>query len=86
MFIDELFEKYLIEDGMTYGDAILKVCQEKLSDDDGKNLVSVKQIDNGFRLYCKRHPGTDTELVRKYVHLRSPKLYRALGWDESNKK
>lgn len=82
MFIDELFEKYLIEDGMTYGDAIQKVCKEKLSDDDGKNFTSVRQIDNGFRLYCKRHPNTDAELVRKYVQIYSPNLYKALGWNK----
>ena len=82
MFIDELFEKYLIEDGLTYGDAIQKVCQEKLSTDDGKNFATVKQIDGGFRLFCKRHPETDTELVRKYVKIRSPRLYKAIGWDK----
>lgn len=80
MFIDELFEKYLIEDGMTYEDAIRKVFHEKLSTDDGKNFATIKQVDGGFRLYCKRHPETDTELVRKYVKLYSPKLYEAIGW------
>ena len=82
MFIDELFEKYLIEDGMTYGDAIQRVCKEKIDTNDGRGFATVRQIDNGFRLYCKKHPDTDTELVRKYVKVCSPELYHELGWDK----
>ena len=81
MFIDELFEKYLIEEGMTYGDAIQKVCEEKLSDADSQNFESVKRIENGYLLYCTRHPEADKQMFRKYVCVYSPKLYQALGWD-----
>ena len=82
MFIDELFEKYLIEDGMTYDDAIQKVCQEKLDDADTQNFESVKRIENGYLLFCQRHSEADKLMFRKYISVYSPKLYHALGWDK----
>lgn len=82
MFIDKLFEKYLNENGMSYGDAIQKVCQEKLNNADSKNFESVKRIENGYQIYCKRHPEADKLMFQKYVRVYSPNLYHALGWDK----
>lgn len=62
MFIDELFEKYLDEEGMTYGDAIQKVCEDKLSDADSQNFKPVKRIEKGYLLYCTRHPEADKQI------------------------
>lgn len=81
MFIDELFEKYLIEDGLTYGDAIQRVCEEKI-DENHPNLGMVKKIEYGYLLFCKKHPDAPKDMIRTYVSLRSPKICEALGWDK----
>ena len=82
MFIDELFEKYLIEDRLSYEDAIRKVCVEKLDKNDTYIFESVKRIDNAYKLFSKRHPEIMPDAFRIYVKHRSPNLYKALGWDK----
>ena len=80
MFIDELFENLLVEKKMMYPDAFVEVCREKLASSEERNFTSVRQIENGYQCFIKKHPEFNPQAFRNFVKLRSPELAEALKW------
>ena len=81
MFIDEMFEDLLVNKKMMYPDAFAEVCSEKLSKDEDRTFVSVRQIDNGYRCFVRKYPKFNPEAFRNYVLINSPELAKNLGWE-----
>lgn len=92
MFIDEIYESLLARPTAKLTSVHIQVCQAKLSDDDSPKdrITKIKQIDRGYRLFCKRHPEFREDSFRRFCFIRwsggkanidaAKKVFESLGW------
>lgn len=80
MFIDEIFEDYLVAKKESLARAMEQVCAVKLADKKDWNFTTIKQIENGYQLFRKKHQEFPEWGFRSYVEERSPELAFRLGW------
>lgn len=90
MFLDEELEQIFQEEGLTKECAskIWKACVNRLPDlnkvSDREYITVVKQVDNGYRLFAKRHPEFIIDGFRALVIKAMPgteeEVKRILNW------
>lgn len=80
MFIDEMFEEFLVTKHIPISEAIRKVFEDKLADKKDYTPTTIKQVENGYQLFRKKHPEFPEYVVRRYVKLASSKLAEILNW------
>lgn len=78
-FIDEMFERLLVVENMTFGDAFEQVIQER-----AKIIQDLGRIENAYQLFVKKHPDASPEIFRRYIQLTRPddynKCVHCFGW------
>lgn len=81
MFIDEMFEDYLVNKGKNLAETIADICADKLANKEDWNFTTIRRIENGYQLFRKRHPEYPEQSFRTYTKIASPKLAEAIGWN-----
>lgn len=89
MFTDEIYEEILINKEGKITTAHAKVCEQKLGEKDF--TTALKQIENGYQLFRKKHPEYPEDSFRRYcfvqesrggVHVTdAKKLFAYLKWN-----
>lgn len=78
-FIDEMFERLLVNEKKTFGEAFEQVIRER-----AKIIKDLGRIENAYQLFAKKHQGAEPEYFRKYIKLSRPddyyKCVRCFGW------
>ncbi len=80
MFIDEMYEQLLIEEGKTYQEAH----KEVFNSQHPQQYVDLKRIENGYQLFRKRHPDAYEDSFRRFIKTYCPEDYERaeemFGW------
>lgn len=79
-FIDEMFERLLVNEKKTFGEAFEQVIQER-----AKIILDFGRIENAYQLFAKKHPGAaQPEYFRLHIKITRPNDYnkcvRCFGW------
>lgn len=93
MFIDEIYEQVLIQQGGKPTTAHVELCKQKLFKGMRQQdfIATVKQIENGYQLFRRRHPEYAEYGFRRHCWVQQSirgheedarKLFRACGWKE----
>jgi hypothetical protein len=99
MFIDEIYEQVLIEKGGKPTTAHIEACKQKFLTENGKKIemddhdyvITVKQIENGYQGFRRKHPEFPEHGFRRYVWVQkvvhghedeARVLFLACGWKE----
>lgn len=62
-FIDEMFERLLINERKTFGKTFEQIIQER-----AKIIQDLGRIENAYKLFCKKHTDAQPHLFRLYVY------------------
>ncbi len=78
-FIDEMFERLLVNEKKTFGKAFEQVIQER-----AKIIQDLGRIEHAYQLFVKKYPGAKPEYFRQYLQGTRPddynKCVRCFGW------
>ncbi len=78
-FIDEMLERLLVHERMTFGKAFEQVIQER-----AKVIHDLGRIENAYQLFAKKYPGARPEFFRQHIQATRPddynKCVRCFGW------
>lgn len=78
-FIDEMFERLLVVENMTFGDAFEQVIRER-----GIIIQDLGRIEHAYQLFAKKHPVARPEYFRQYIKGTRPddynKCVHCFGW------
>lgn len=88
MFLDEQLEQISKENGPSSNtnEKLYRALINRMSDINKQNplnfLTGLKQIDNAWRLFCKRHPEYEPEGFRNSIRKadKDGKFIKALNW------
>lgn len=78
-FIDEMFERLLVNERKTFGKAFEQIIQER-----AKTIQDLGRIENAYQLFSKKYPGAKPEYFRQYIKGTRPgdyeKCVRCFNW------
>lgn len=92
MFIDEMYEILLSGTNAKLTAAHIEICRKKLNEDDSleEKIVKLKQIENGYQLFRKKHPEFREDSFRRFCFIRwsngksdvasAEKVFKVIGW------
>ena len=61
-FIDEMFERLLINERKTFGKTFEQIIQER-----AKIIQDLGRIENAYKLFCKKHPEAGKHYFRLWI-------------------
>lgn len=78
-FIDEMFERLLVNEQKAFGVAFEIVIRER-----AKIIQDLGRIENAYQLFVKKYPSAKPEYFRQYIQKTRPddynKCVRCFGW------
>lgn len=78
-FIDEMFERLLVNEQKAFGVAFEQVIRER-----AETIRDLGRIENAYQLFAKKHPAANPEYFRQHIQRTRPddykKCVRCFGW------
>lgn len=78
-FIDEMFERLLVNERKTFGKAFEQIIQER-----AETIQDLGRIENAYQLFAKKYPDVKPEYFRQYIKGTRPDDYKkcvhCFGW------